>query len=335
MVNGSLTRRKLSSDEVHVVPVEGDAAMTEPPNISSLNGLAELASRDGVDIRPTLLRVVTDLYVQKPTHSPQEEQHFTELALRLIDLVDAATRAIVADKIAGYPNAPAAVRRRLLREQVSPGAPVQPSQPTTADAEPFAGSKAAAEELSELFFAASAEERRLILLNLPYAMLAKAAPVPPATARDTSLRLEATALDHNSEAFARELERALLISHPLALRLIGDASGEPLVVAAVVLAMPAAVLQRILLCLNPAISHSVQRVYDLAVLYEEIELEAALRLLAIWQASFGAETKSAAAQSSAHQPFYAHANAIERALPPARPKIRWEEHARTRKSDSA
>ena len=32
---------------------------------------------------------MTDLYVQKPKHTEQEEQHYTELALRLIDLVDA------------------------------------------------------------------------------------------------------------------------------------------------------------------------------------------------------------------------------------------------------
>ena len=62
--------------------------MIEAPNLPNLNGLVELANRDGVDIRPTLLRVMTDLYVQKPTHTEQEEQHFTELALRLIDLVD-------------------------------------------------------------------------------------------------------------------------------------------------------------------------------------------------------------------------------------------------------
>ena len=80
--------------------------MIEAPNLPNLNGLVELANRDGVDIRPTLLRVMTDLYVQKPQHTEQEEQHYTELALRLIDLVDAKTRAIVADKIAGYPTAP-------------------------------------------------------------------------------------------------------------------------------------------------------------------------------------------------------------------------------------
>ena len=57
-----------------------------------LEGLDSLARRDGVDIRPTLLRVLTDLYVQKPAHSSEEERHYTELALRLIDTVDLATR---------------------------------------------------------------------------------------------------------------------------------------------------------------------------------------------------------------------------------------------------
>ena len=60
-------------------------------------------------------------------------------------------------------------------------------------------------------------------------------------------------------------------------------------VAAAALGMPATVLQRILLCLNPAISQSVQRVYELALLHEELEPDAALRLIAIWQASHPAE----------------------------------------------
>ncbi len=70
-------------------------------------------------------------------------------------------------------------------------------------------------------------------------------------------------------------------------------------VAAVALGMPATVLQRILLCLNPAISQSVQRVYELALLHEEIEPDAALRLIAIWQASHPAEKKI---RSAPHRP---------------------------------
>ena len=41
-----------------------------------LDGLVDLACRDGVDIRPTLLRVLTDLYVQRPTHSADEETQY-------------------------------------------------------------------------------------------------------------------------------------------------------------------------------------------------------------------------------------------------------------------
>jgi hypothetical protein len=302
--------------------------MIEAPNIPSLNGLVELAHRDGVDIRPTLLRVMTDLYVQKPMHSEEEERHYTELAIRLIDLVDASTRSIVADKIARYPNAPAAVCRRLSQEHVAAGR-------SDAAADPFAGSKVAADELSELFFAASAEERRLILLNLPYAPLPPAASIPDATAREANHRLELAALEHNGDAFARELERTLAISRAQAQRLMDDTSGEPIVVAAVALGMPAAVLQRILLCLNPAVSRSVQRVYDLALLQEEIEPDMALRLVAIWQASRRAEKKSAPARPAVQPPQYRAGGRSEPTVPPARPRIRWDEHAQTRKSESA
>jgi hypothetical protein len=212
--------------------------MIDAQNLPNLNGLVELANRDGVDIRPTLLRVMTDLYVQQQQHTEQQEQHFTELALRLIDLVDAKTRSIVADKIAGYPNAPAAVRHRLLRELIS-----------TKDSEPAATGPAKgtapADELSELFFAASAEERRLILINLPYAPLPPAAPITPAIAREATHKLEAAALGHNSELFARELERILAISRAQARRVYEDESGEPIVVVAAALGMTAMVRQRI------------------------------------------------------------------------------------------
>jgi hypothetical protein len=115
-------------------------------------------------------------------------------------------------------------------------------------------------------------------------------------------RLEAAALGHNSEVFAREIERMLGIPHLEVRRLIGDSSGEPIVVFATALHMSLSVLQRILLCLNPAIGQSVQRVYDLTALYEEVEPAAALRLVAIWQAAFGLPKNQATPQATAsHQ----------------------------------
>ena len=71
------------------------------PTLSSLNGLADIGLRSGVDMRPTLIRVLTDLYVQKLTHTADEERHYTELALRLLDGVDVPTRATIA---ARHPN---------------------------------------------------------------------------------------------------------------------------------------------------------------------------------------------------------------------------------------
>jgi hypothetical protein len=47
--------------------------------------------------------------------------------------------------------------------------------------------------------------------------------------------------------------------------------------------MSPAILQRIVLFLNPAVGRSVQRVYDLVKLHDEISLGAAMRLLAIWR----------------------------------------------------
>src|SRR5690242_3247819 len=78
-----------------------------------LDGLFDLALRDGVDIRPTLLRVLTDLYVQKPFHTQDEETQYVELATGLIEAVDAATRAAVAARLQDYPAAPAAVLAKL------------------------------------------------------------------------------------------------------------------------------------------------------------------------------------------------------------------------------
>jgi hypothetical protein len=66
-------------------------------------------------------------------------------------------------------------------------------------------------------------------------------------------------------------------------RLIGDEQGEPIVVAAKAMAVPADVLQRILLFLNPHIGQSVDRVYELASLYNEISVKAAQRLVSIWR----------------------------------------------------
>src|SRR5580693_3802255 len=87
--------------------------MTTPPLFSGFDGLMNLSHREGVDIRPTLLRVLADLYVQTTTHSEQEARQFVELTSRLIDQVDDATRAAVRARLAIYPATPVEIARKL------------------------------------------------------------------------------------------------------------------------------------------------------------------------------------------------------------------------------
>src|SRR3979490_863670 len=84
-----------------------------PPTFASLEGLLDHGQRDGFDIRPTLLRVLTDLYLQKPTHPPPDERYYTELA-----------RAAVAERLAPYPAAPRAVILRLARDVIDVAGPI-------------------------------------------------------------------------------------------------------------------------------------------------------------------------------------------------------------------
>src|SRR5579872_4792976 len=244
-------------------------------------GLFDLACRDGVDIRPTLLRVLTDLYVQKLAHTAAEEAQYVELACRLIDSVDEQTRANVAARLAAYPAAPAPILDRLTETTKTAAPPLAPAPPNPEPAEeifrqPDEG------ELVELFFEASAEERRLILTSLDAFVPIAGQKTSPAGA-DALRDLENAALQRNTAAFARALEGALDIAPKMAGRIVNDASGEPIVVAAKALGMHAAVLQRILLFINPHVGQSVARVYDLALLFDEITPAAAEDMISIWR----------------------------------------------------
>lgn len=236
----------------------------------TLDGLFDLACRDGVDIRPTLLRVLTDLYVQKRTHSAEEETQYVELALGLLETVDAATRAAVAASLANYPAVPPAIRHKLGDDK----SPFGSDNPTATEAD--------TDDLVEEFFAAAAEERRLILATLD-AGLPATARRRASTSSEVIRRLETAALQHNAGEFGRILERALGIGRHLAERIARDPSGEPIIVAAKALGMTAAVLQRVLLFLNPDIGQSVERVHDLSRFFDDLAQESADRMLTLWQ----------------------------------------------------
>jgi len=268
-------------------------------------------------MRSALLRVLTDLYVQKLTHTLDEERHYTELALRLIDSVDATTRAAVAAKLGKHPSPPHQVIERLAQDLLGVAGAPQSSSPrsetsgTTASpveyfpdqtseeghtataARPVTGPAPktsvatdanVAGELNEIFFAANAYERRLILLNLEVAI--PLAAERPRIARDQSVgqRLEAAALARKRQDFVQELAQSLKISREQARRIADDELGEPIVIAAKALCIRRDRLYRILLFLNTAVGHSVERVHALAQLYDELTFSAARDLIAIWQA---------------------------------------------------
>ena len=91
--------------------------------------LLDLGHGDGIDMRPTLLRVLTDLYLQRPTHTPDDERYYTELALRLIDAADISQRSVLAFRLARYPSAPRPVIERLARDTIEVAAPVLAHSP--------------------------------------------------------------------------------------------------------------------------------------------------------------------------------------------------------------
>src|ERR1051325_2324625 len=95
--------------------------MTAAPLFPGFDGLMTLSRREGVDIRPTLLRVLTDLYVQARSHSPDEERQFVELTSRLIEQVDDATRAAVRARLSVYPATPAEIMNKLGLRCSHPG----------------------------------------------------------------------------------------------------------------------------------------------------------------------------------------------------------------------
>jgi len=301
-----------------------------------LEGLDSLARRDGVDIRPTLVRVLTDLYVQKSAHTAAEERHYTELALRLIDSVDLATRVTIAKKLGAYASAPPAVARRLARDVIEVAEPilrtssalsgaeldavardfgashaaiigkrrlsdspiVAPAVPQRASTVPTAQNRRQEPKigLADLFFSAEPAARRILLISLGSIEAEPPQAVQPV---ETNRALEAAALGRDRAGFSKLLENALGLTHDQAERIVTDPSGEPLLIAAKALAMPSVTLQRILMFIDPAIGESVQRVFDLAGLYERISADAAHKIIASLRGR-----EPAGARRPAHRPMY-------------------------------
>jgi hypothetical protein len=283
--------------------------MTAAPLFPGFDGLMTLSRREGVDIRPTLLRVLTDLYVQASAHSADEERQFVELTSRLIDQVDDATRAAVRARLAVYPATPTEVMNKLglRRPHPTPIAPVAPAIPSAPPEVMPAKAPTEAQlrmesnlsmrpndaaEISDMFFAASASERALILHNLADTPLKASARIPAARATRAVQILEMAAYAQDTESFALEIGEALILPSRIAAQVVNDPGGEPLACAVRALDMPSAAFQRVLMFLNPEFGSSVNNVYRLSRLYDRLTQRSALVMLAAWRGSIMAVTRA-------------------------------------------
>jgi hypothetical protein len=313
VVNGSLTANLYSDAGASKFADQGKrGAVVTSSNRDILTGLGD---RPGADMTARLLLALTALYVQRPTHTVEEQQQYIELALRLIDKVDTVTRTTVAGILQCHSDAPAEVFGRLGGMQSSLDGDAEgdphstPHQHSTrnqrlADGErapmPAPSQTASAVQhmpppfppplagegregaFGEAFFAASpAERHRLLSLITPD----RGDDVQAGSEHGEHVywALDAAALHRRIGEFTREFERLVDIPKSLCERILNDPSGEPVVVAAKATGIPVAILQRILLLVSPAVSHSVQRVYDLTELYHGLHDGAARNLLAHWR----------------------------------------------------
>ncbi|WP_291577530.1 DUF2336 domain-containing protein [Bradyrhizobium sp.] len=282
--------------------------MTTPPLFPGFDGLMTLSRREGVDIRPTLLRVLTDLYVQARAHSSDEERQFVELTSRLIDQVDDATRAAVRARLAIYPGTPAEIMAKLGLKPADPdqhvplaieiaASPVvaPPVRPRT-EAQLRMQSNLSmqptdAAEINDMFLRANSSERALILHNLEQTPLKASARIPSFFAARAVETLEMAAFAADIENFTLELGETLILTAKVAAQVANDPGGEPLACAAKALNMPSAVFQRILIFL-PSFGSSVTTVYRLSRLYDRLSERSALVMLAAWRGSTLAVTRA-------------------------------------------
>jgi len=266
-----------------------------------------LSRREGVDIRPTLLRVLTDLYVQAGAHSSDEERQFVELASRLIDQVDDATRAAVRARLAIYPGAPVSILAQLGLKPSGSDEPATlvrdvPARSTASGTEPVDTRPATqstlamqpkdAAEIHDMFFRANGRERAAILHNLGETPLKPSPRIPETRAARAIETLEMAAFASDVESFAIELGESLILPARMAAQVVDDPGGEPLACAARALGMPSAVFQRILLFLKPEMGSSVQTVYRLSRLYDNLGERSALIMLAAWRGAVMATSRT-------------------------------------------
>jgi hypothetical protein len=286
---------------------------------ANLDGLMRLSGKEGIDIRPALLRVITDLFVQEPSHTREEVQQYAELSLRLLAVVDAQTRTSVIAKLTHFSGTPVWLLERAVALPAQAQAAVSADAAASGGDTVYTAAKASAtrhariseaapapresprahHDIGQRFLRADPISRQELLLQLEEDE-PTAEPAWFRVRKRMIDRLEAAAQEHEPREFARELQQSFGLSSRIAGEIVYDDFGEPLLVVGRAAGMDADVLLRILLLLNPAIGESVERVFSLYRLYQQIGLAAATPIMTSWREESRARPK--ARYQSVHAP---------------------------------
>ena len=238
-----------------------------------------------------------------------------ELAGRLINEVDDATRAAVRSRLAIYPRAPSALLHQLEMFRapappVTPAAPPAPVAPpprreTPAAAPPQAEIEADQAEdmqalsqieniqtLSEAFFAATRTERTAMMRGFDAVRLATIPRISTIRAATIVDSLEQAAMRGDRAKFAYELAEVLILPRVHINRIVDDPGGEPLVLALKLLATPAPVFQRVAMFIMDNGETSVESVFRMSRLYDAITFHDANVMLSAWRAASVAQVRT-------------------------------------------
>ncbi len=172
--------------------------------LSELSRLIDTSRRSGTDVRPTLLKILADLFVETPARSIAESDRFCELALRLIDVADLATRQAVAARLAPCPYVPKPVLIRLALDDFSVAGPLIATSP-----------RMDSDLLATLDVVAGPKHRLAIAARRATDQLDQPAPVePPAPEIPAATAQEAVA-ESVGESVAHTLTQAVEASRPV------------------------------------------------------------------------------------------------------------------------
>jgi hypothetical protein len=175
------------------------------------------------------------------------------------------------------PPAPAEIVPEVVAKPLSTSpVPAPPSPAPPVEAAPFHATPAG-------FRAATAMQRAIL-----FDQIALLPPLPmsarlPRAGEATLEKLELAAMRHQPAVLGALLEKTLGVSADAAAGILGDDSGEALVVTGRALGIPFDTMARLIFLIHPTLGRSVTRVFALADLHERLGEMSAQHLIAAWR----------------------------------------------------